>query len=144
MATAPQPTPSKPKRKVSVTLLSWGSLVLAFAESLCVAAVALSGVRVALGMTSLIAATAGGPAHGWHRDAFRIPLLTLGGIGAVVVLLLAGNEDRMRRNPSAAWRLQPLTPEQKRSRRIQIWLSVLTLLLIAAELMTHPWFHHEV
>ena len=32
-------------------LLAWGSLVLATAESVCVAAVGLSGVRVALGLS---------------------------------------------------------------------------------------------
>jgi len=127
----------------SVTLLSWGSFTLALIESICVAAVALSGIRVAIGMTSLIAATAAGPAHGFHRNALRIPILTFGAIGSIVVLLLVWNEERMRKNPAAAWRLQPLTAKQKRSRRIQVVLAVVSLLVIAAELLTHPLFHHE-
>ena len=45
--------------KWSAMLLTWGSLALAAAESLCVAAVGLSGVRVLVGLSSLIAATAG-------------------------------------------------------------------------------------
>ncbi|HEY3928893.1 MAG TPA: hypothetical protein VGL89_10980 [Candidatus Koribacter sp.] len=128
----------------SVTLLSWGSFALALAESICVAAVALSGIRVAIGMTSLIAATAAGPAHGFHRNAVRIPILAIGAIGSIVVLLLVWNEGRMRKNPAAAWRLQPLTAKQKRSRRIQVVLAILSLLVIAAELFSHPWFHHEL
>jgi hypothetical protein len=124
-------------------LLTWGSLALAAAESLCVAAVGLSGVRVALGLTSLLATGASGPAHGWHREGIRIPLLTIGVIGAVISLLLLWNEERLRRNPSAAWRIRPLTPQQRRSRWFQLAMAILTLLLVAAELITHPWFHHE-
>ena len=131
---------SKPAR----LLLTWGSLALAAAESLCLAAVGLSGVRVALGLTSLLAAGAAGPAHGWHREAIRVPLLTIGGVGAVINLLLLWNEERMRRNPSAAWRIKPLTPKQRRRRWIQLVLAILTLALIAGEVITHPWFHHEL
>ncbi len=133
----------KPPSKTTRLLLTWGSLALAAAESLCVAAVGLSGVRVALGLTSLLAAGASGPAHGWHREGIRIPLLTIGTIGALLNLLLLWNEERLRRNPSAAWRMRPLTPQQRRSRRFQLVMAILTLLLVAAELITHPWFHHE-
>src|SRR4051794_17872498 len=87
-----------PKRGFGVALLSFGSLALAVAESICVAAVGLSGIRVAIGMTSLISASAGGPAHGFHRSALRIPFLVLGGIGSALVLLLTWNEGRMRKN----------------------------------------------
>ncbi len=135
---------SKPKGGIGVTLLSWGSLALAVAESLCVAAVGLSGLRVAIGLSSLISATAAGPARGFHRNALRIPLLTLGGIGAVLVLLLVWNEGRLRSNPASAWRIQPLTSTQKRSRKIQVALAILSLAMIAAEVLTHPWFHHEL
>jgi len=132
-----------PSSKPTRWLLAWGSLVLAAAESICVAAVGLSGVRVALGLTSLLAAGASGPAQGLHREAIRIPLLTVGAIGALISLLLLWNEDRLRRNPAAAWRMQPLTPKQRRLRWLQLGLAILTLLLVAAELITHPWFHRE-
>jgi hypothetical protein len=135
-----EPSPSKPTR----LLLTWGALALAAAESLCVAAVGLSGMRVVLGLTSLLAAGAGGPATGFHREAVRIPLLTLGVIGALISLLLLWNENRLRRNPSAAWRVRPLTAKQRRLRWFQLGAAVLTLLLVAAELITHPWFHHEL
>ncbi len=134
----------KPPSRTTRLLLTWGSLALAAAESLCVAAVGLSGMRVALGLTSLLAAGAGGPARGFHREAIRIPLLTIGTIGALLSLLLLWNENRLRRNPAAAWRMRPLTPTQRRRRWFQLWTAVLTLLLVAAELITHPWFHHEL
>ena len=133
-----------PRRSASRLLLTWGSLTLAAIESLCVAAVGLSGVRVALGFTSLLAASAGGPARGFHQEAIRIPLLTIGAIGALLSLLLLWNEEKLRRNPAAAWRIRPLTAKQRRRRRLQLVLAILTLLLVAAELITHPLFHHEL
>lgn len=135
---------AEPRSKWSATLLSWGSLALALAESACVAAVGLSGVRVLLGASSLIAATAGGPAQGFHRSGLRVPFLVAGTVGALLSLLLVWNEERIRRNPSAAWRVQPLTVQQKRRRRLQVVLAVLTLVLVALEVVTHPWFHHEM
>jgi hypothetical protein len=121
------------------TVLTWASLALAAAESACLAMVGLSGVRVAIGLTSLIAAA--GPAKGFHRDAIRLPLLAIGTLGALLNLLLLWNEHRLRSNPSAAWRIQPYTRSQKRQRRLQFWLATVTLLLVAGEVITHPWFH---
>ncbi len=135
----PDSSHSKPGR----LLLTWGSLALATAESLCVAAVGLSGLRVAMGFSSLLAAGAGGPAHGWHQEWIRVPLLTLGTIGALLSLLLLWNEERLRKNPSAAWRMKPLTPKQKRVRWFQLIAAIVTLLLVVAEVVTHPWFHRE-
>jgi len=132
-----------PARSAASTILAWGSLGLAVAESICVAAVGLSGVRVLMGMGSLIVATAGGPAHGFHREALRIPMLIAGTVGALLSLLLLWNENRLRRNPSAAWRIQPMTKWQRRKRMFNLYASIFTLLLVAAEVITHPLFHHE-
>jgi hypothetical protein len=132
------------KSKYAATLLTWGSLALAAAESLCVFAVGLSGFRVLLGLSSVLVAGAGGPAQGFHRSALRIPFLAVGAIGALLSLLLLWNEEKIRHNPSAAWRLQPLTPQQRRRRWLQLALALLTLLLVSAELITHPWYHHEL
>jgi len=119
------------------------SFVLASVQAMCVAAVALSGVRVLLGMGSLLAAGAVGPAHGFHRDSLRIPILAAAGILAVLNLLLLWNENRVRRNPAAQWRIQPLTSRQRRGQWIQLTTSAATLLLILAEVVTHPLFHIE-
>jgi hypothetical protein len=116
---------------------------MAAVESLCVAAVALSGVSGLLGMTSLLAAGAVGPAQGFHRNALRLPILWIAGLLAALNLLLLWNEDRIRRNPAAQWRLHPLTSRQRRARWTQLGTSVATLLLIIGEVITHPWFHIE-
>jgi hypothetical protein len=131
------------RSKYTSLLLAWGSLALATAESLCVIAVGMSGLRVAVGLSSLIAATAGGPAHGFHRNGLRIPFLVVGAVGALLSLLLLWNEEKIRRNPSAAWRVRPLTREQKGRRWLQFGLAILTLLLVVLEVVTHRWFHHE-
>ncbi|HVJ05629.1 MAG TPA: hypothetical protein VM578_08145 [Candidatus Saccharimonadales bacterium] len=124
-------------------LIGWASLALAAVQAICVAAVALSGVRVVLGMTSLLAAGAVGPAHGFHRNALRLPILWIAGLLAALNLLLLWNEGRIRRSPSAQWRLQPLTSRQRRGRWIQLGTSVASLVLILAEVVSHPWFHIE-
>ena len=133
--------PATGSRSIGRVALAWGSLALAAAESLCVAAVGLSGIRVAIGLGSLIAA--GGPATGFHREALRIPFLGIGATGALLTILLLWNEQRLRNKPSAAWRMQPLTQSQRRQRILQFFLAILTLVLVAAELITHSWFHVE-
>jgi len=134
----------QPNGGVRGTILGWSALFLAALESLCAAAVALSGVRVLLGMSSLIAATAAGPAHGFHREALRVPILWASGLIALLNLLLLWNENRIRHNPAAQWRLQPFTPKQRRQRWMQLVTSIGALLLILAEVVTHPWFHREL
>jgi ABC-type uncharacterized transport system permease subunit len=124
--------------------LSLGPLGLAFIQGACAATVLLSGVRTALGFSSLVAAAAAGPATGFHANSIRIPMLTLAGIGAVVNLFLFWNAERLRRNPSARWRMRPLTRRERLGRRMQIGTSLLTLFLIAAELFAHTLFHHEM
>lgn len=136
--------PEKSRMEGGRVWLTWASFALAAVESLCVAAVGLSGMRVALGLTSLLAAGAGGPARGFHQNALRIPLLTVGAAGACLTLLLLWNEERLRQNPAAAWRMRPLTKSQRRRRWFHLTVAILTLLLVVGELITHPLFHHEL
>jgi len=124
--------------------LTFGPLCLAAIQAVCAAAVALSGIRTVLGFSSLIAATVAGPATGFHANQFRIPMLALAGVGAVVNLMLFWNAERLRRNPSARWRMRVLTRKETIGKWIQVGSSVLTLLLILAEVLTHPLFHYEM
>ena len=121
-----------------------GSFGLAIIQGVCATAVFLSGIGTALGFSSLVAATAAGPATGLHANRFRIPMLALAGLGAVVNLVLLWNAERMRRNPSARWRMRPLSRRERWEKSIQLGASVLTLLLIAGELLAHPLFHQEL
>ena len=69
--------------------LGGASLLMALLQSLCTAVLTISGIRVAIGLSALAAASGiYAPATGWHQDAIRIPLLILAGAGAIVNLAL--------------------------------------------------------
>jgi len=123
-------------------LFNWSGIVFAFLQSACTAVIAFSGVRVAIGLSAL-AAAAGihAPAHGFHGDAIRIPMMVLAFLGAVLNLYVVGKVRRLRSRPASQWRQQPVTKKKLSSERFQIALSVLTLLLLAAEWITHPLVH---
>ena len=124
--------------------LTVGSLGLAIIQGVCALAVFLSGIGTLLGFSSLVAATAAGPATGLHANRFRIPMLALAGLGALVNLVLLWNAERMRRKPSARWRIRSLTRKERWEKWIQLSASLLTLLLIVGEILAHPLFHHEL
>lgn len=123
-------------------LLNWSAILFAILQSACTAVIAISGVRVAIGLSAL-AAAAGihAPAGGFHQAAIRIPMMLLAFFGAVLNLYVIGKVRRLRSKPAAQWRQQPLTKRKLNSERFQIALSILTLLLLAAEWITHPMVH---
>ena len=127
---------------VNSKLVNWSSLVFAILQSACTAVIAISGLRVAIGL-SVFAAAAGihAPAHGFHQDAIRIPMMTLAFLGAVINLYVVWKVRHLRSRPASQWRQQPVTKKKLNTERFQIALSVLTLLLLAAEWITHPLVH---
>jgi hypothetical protein len=141
-----RPITNKPSFRFWKTgrFITVGSLGLAIIQGVCATAVFVSGISTALGLSTVAAATAAGPATGLHANRFRIPMLAIAGFGAVVNLVLLWNAERIRRNPAARWRMRPLTRKERWEKRIRLGASVLTLLLIAGELLAHPMFHHEL
>src|SRR5437667_2389160 len=127
---------------VDTKLLNWSSIIFAILQSACTAVIAISSLRVAIGLGAL-AAAAGihAPAHGFHQDAIRIPMMALAFLGAVVNLFVIWKVRSLRSKPAAQWRQQPLTKKKLNSERFQIALSILTLLLLAADWITHPLVH---
>jgi len=127
---------------VSNKLLNWSAIVFALLQSACTAVIAINSLRVAIGLSAL-AAAAGihAPAHGFHQDAIRIPMMVLALLGAVLNLYVIEKVRRLRSRPASRWRQQPVTKEKLRSERFQIALSIFTLLLLAAEWITHPLVH---
>jgi hypothetical protein len=127
---------------VNSKVLNWSSIVFAVLQSACTAIIAISGLRVAIGLSAL-AAAAGihAPARGFHQDAIRIPMMALAFLGAVINLLVIWKVRNLRSKPAAQWRQQPVTKKKLNSERFQIALAVLTLLLLAAEWFTHPIVH---
>ncbi len=65
-------------------LVSATSLFFIILQSACTAVIAISGVRVAIGLSGLAEATIGihGPAKGFHQDAIRIPMMILATLGS--------------------------------------------------------------
>ena len=137
-------TPGLPLRVGRSRSVGWASFLLALLQSLCTAVFAISGVRVAIGLSAL-AAVSGiyAPAKGWHQDAIRIPMLILATIGSVVNLAVIAWMRHLRNQQAAQWRRRERTAKEKRSERLQIILAVVTLLLVAIETWTHPMIHRK-
>ena len=118
------------------------SLAMAIVQSLCTAVFAISGIRLAIGLSALAAASGiYAPARGWHQDAIRIPMLVLAAAGAVVNLAVLAWIWRLRARPSAQWRRRELGSKERRSERLQVALAILTLILVGLETWTHPMVH---
>ncbi len=117
-------------------------MLFAILQSACTAVIAISGIRVAIGLSAL-AAAAGihAPAKGFHQDAIRIPMMLLALFGSLINLLVIWKIRTLRSKPASQWRQQPLTPSKTNSERLQIALSLLTLILLTAEWITHPMIH---
>ena len=127
---------------VNISFANWSSFAFAILQSACTAVIAISGLRVAIGLSAL-AAAAGihAPARGFHQDAIRIPMMVLALLGALVNLYVIWRIRRLRSKPAAQWRVQPVSKKKLNSERLQIALSILTLLLLAAEWVIHPMIH---
>jgi hypothetical protein len=124
-------------------LVSVTSLVFIFLQSACTAVIAISGVRVAIGLSALAEATIGihAPASGFHRDVIRIPMMIAATIGSLINLYVIWRIRSLRARPSSQWRVQAVTAKQRRSELLQIALAIVTLALVAAEWITHPMVH---
>ena len=118
------------------------SLIVAVAQSLCTAVLTISGIRVAVGLSALAAASGiYAPAKGFHQDAIRIPLLILATAGAILNLAVLAWISHLRSRPSAQWRRRELSAKEKRSERLQVAMAILTLVLVGLETWTHPKVH---
>jgi hypothetical protein len=112
-------------------------------QSACTAVMAISGVRVIIGLGALAAAAGlNRPASGFHADAIRIPMMAIALIGSFVNLYVIWRIRTLRSRPSSQWRTTPATPKQKRAEAFQIVLAVITLALVLAEWITHRIVHN--
>src|SRR5438132_1925948 len=118
---------------VNTKLISWSGIAFALLQSACTAVIAISGLRVAIGLGAL-AAAAGihAPARGFHQDAIRIPMMLWAFLGAVLNLYVVGKVRRLRSKPAAQCRQQPVTKKKINSELFQTALSILAFLPLAA------------
>jgi hypothetical protein len=125
-----------------IRAVGWTSVLFALLQSLCTAVLTISGIRVAIGLTALAAASGiYAPAKGWHQDAIRIPMLVVATAGAVINLAVIWWMRHLRNRPSAQWRRREPTAKEKRSVRLQIAMAVITLVLVGLETWTHTLVH---
>jgi hypothetical protein len=120
--------------------LSWTGFALALLQNICAALLAINGIRLAIGLGSLAVASGVWPTIlSFHADAVRIPMMAAALIGAVINLFALWQIRRLRNRPSAQWRRVPISSGQKRSERLQLVLSLATLVLLSVEYLLH---HH--
>jgi hypothetical protein len=145
--TSDSPNPALVPQETPVGGRTWivsaTSLFFIILQSACTAVIAISGVRVAIGLSGLAAATVGihAPAHGFHQDAIRIPMMIAATAGSLINLYVIWRIRTLRARPSSRWRVQQATQKQRRSEMFQILLAIVTLILVDAEWITHPMVH---
>jgi hypothetical protein len=77
--------------------LAWPSLLFAVLQSVCTALIAASGIRFAIGISSLISAiVTSTPVQDFHQDAIRLPMLGFALLGAAINLVVLWQVWRLR------------------------------------------------
>jgi hypothetical protein len=123
-------------------VVACSSLVFAVLQSLCTAFVAISGLRLVIGFSSLASALGAHVPWRLHADRIRIPMVLLALVGALINLYAIQRIRRLRQRPAAQWRMQPVRAAKLRSENIQILLAVATLALLFVEELLHVIQHH--
>ena len=119
-------------------LFSLTCLLFILLQSACSAGIAVSGLRLLIGLGSLAAASfIPGFIFSIHTDKIRIPMMVIAVCGSVLNLYVVWRIRSLRARPASQWRVQPVTAKERRSETIQIVLSILTLLLVVAEILGH-------
>jgi hypothetical protein len=112
--------------------------LFALLQSVCSAFIALSGVRLLIGIGAFAAASGVLKfADRMHIAAIRIPMMLLAFAGSVLNLVVLWQIWRLRLRPASAWRQQPVAKRKLASEWIQFFLSMLTLFLLGAEFFAH-------
>jgi hypothetical protein len=119
-------------------IVAASSFLFVVLQSACTAVIAISGLRLFIGLTSLTAASLI-PSFIFtiHTDGIRIPMLIVAVVGSVANLYVLWRISSLRSRPASRWRVQPVTAKQRRSEVLQLVLSVLTLVLVITECAIH-------
>jgi hypothetical protein len=137
--------PALRKQRQAPWLIGLTSFVFIVLQSACTAVMAVSGLRLLIGLGSLAAASfIPGFIFSIHTDKIRIPMMVVAVLGSVLNLYVVWRIRSLRARPAAQWRVQPVTAKQRRSETIQIVLSILTLMLVVAEILTHRFLHGSI
>lgn len=126
-------------------MIGLSSFCFVLLQSACTAFMAISGLRLLIGIGSLAAATAGMKfLDTLHGGAVRIPMEMVAVAGSGINLFAVWRVRRLRARPSSQWRMRPATPKQLRSESWQTGLAIVTLLLVALEWAFHIRLHGTI
>jgi hypothetical protein len=138
---APQPEIEQSAKPLALQrwTVSLTSLFFIVLQSACSLVMAISGVRVIIGLGALAAATVGAqaPAAGLHRDSVRIPMMILAVGGSLVNLYVIWRIRSLRKRGASQWRQRPVSRKRVLAENAQIAIAILTLILVAAEFLSH-------
>lgn len=125
-------------------VIAWSSLAFAVLQSVCTFFAAMNGLRVGIGIGSFVLAAGTASAiDRFHVDWLRVPMISLALLGAVLNLLVLWQIRRLRQHPAASWRQMTPKPGKVRMERMQLVLSIVTLVLVSLEERQHLiWLHH--
>ncbi|HMH11994.1 MAG TPA: hypothetical protein VK578_02690 [Edaphobacter sp.] len=126
-------------------IIALTSFLFILLQSACTAVMAISGLRLLIGIGSLAFAVSGVKIlASIHGNAIRVPMEMLAVGGSTVNLYVIWRIRTLRARPSSKWRAEPAPPAKKRAESVQIALAILTLLLVAAEWAIHIILHGSI
>ena len=109
-------------------MIAWSSLLFAALQSICIFFAAVDGLRVGIGISSLVlAASTAATIDRFHVDWLRVPMISLALLGSILNLAVLWQIRRLRKSPAAKWRQMPLSSGKLRMERMQLFLSIATL-----------------
>ncbi|TCK69746.1 hypothetical protein [Acidipila rosea] len=143
--TAPVGTRPRNDTQSRFWIIGFTSLLFILLQSACTAFMALSGLRLLIGVGALAAATAGVHlAASIHGEAIRIPMEIVAVVGSLLNLYAIWRVRSLRARPASQWRMAPVSADKVRAESIQIVLAVVTLLLVGIEWSFHIYLHHSI
>ncbi|HEY6412777.1 MAG TPA: hypothetical protein VIX42_03770 [Edaphobacter sp.] len=126
-------------------VIAWSSFFFALLQSICTFFAALDGLRLVIGISSLAVATwASSVLDKLHADWIRIPMVGLALVGSLLNLAILMQIRRLRSRPASQWRQKEVSPGKIRTERMQMVLSITTLVLIGVEEYLHFRMCHHL
>jgi hypothetical protein len=121
------------------------SLFFILLQSACTAFMALSGLRLLIGIGSLAAATSGLRfLASIHGEAIRIPMEIVAVAGSLINLYAIWRVRSLRARSSSQWRMVQVPAKTIRAESVQVALAILTLSLVAVEWGIHIHLHGSI
>jgi len=124
--------------------LALSSFMFAVLQSVCVFFAALDGLRVGIGISSVVLAAGTAKAiDTFHLSWLRAPMMGFAVVGALLNLGVLWQVRRLRNRPAARWRQTLPGAGKVWMERVQLVLSVATLVLVGLEERQHLiWLRH--